>query len=148
MSMNEDRRIFVKVSRARTKGGEGERWDVDTVSPTLNTFDNGDSRSVTLVARKVRKMKPIYLDDQGGKIMNLMKDDCSPTLLLNAAKAHGLIVCRKQPKKQTVRAFAQNTRNEVRFIGEHGEGDISGALAAEPGAKQTTYLLITKGTKK
>lgn len=137
--------VFVKVSRARAKNGEGERWDVDSVSPTLNVFDNGDTRSVTLVTRKIQKMKPIYLDDQGGNVMDLMKDDCSPTLLLNAAKAHGLIVCRKQPIKQTVKSFAQNTRNEVRFIGKNGEGDVSGALAAEPGAKQTTYLLIRKG---
>lgn len=35
-----------------------------------------------------------------------------------------------------VKAFAQNTRDEVR------EMDIAGALAAEPGAKQTTYARI------
>ena len=35
-------------------------------------------------------------------------------------------------------AFAQNTRDEVRFIG--GDGQISGALAAQPGMKQTTYV--------
>ena len=34
-------------------------------------------------------------------------------------------------------AFAQNTRDEVRF---QGDGDICGALAAEPGMKQTTYI--------
>ena len=45
----------------------------------------------------------------------------------------------------SVKSFAQNTRNEVRFIGENGEGEVSGALAAEHGAKQTTYLLIRKG---
>ena len=35
-------------------------------------------------------------------------------------------------------AFAQNTRNEVRLIG--GKGDIAGALAAQSGMKQTTYI--------
>jgi DNA (cytosine-5)-methyltransferase 1 len=35
-------------------------------------------------------------------------------------------------------AFAQNTRDEVRIVG--GDGQISGALAAQPGTKQTTYL--------
>jgi DNA (cytosine-5)-methyltransferase 1 len=35
-------------------------------------------------------------------------------------------------------AFAQNTRDEVRFVG--GDGEISGALAAQPGMKQTTYV--------
>ncbi len=35
-------------------------------------------------------------------------------------------------------AFAQNTRDEVRHFG--GDGSIAGALAAEPGMKQTTYV--------
>lgn len=34
-------------------------------------------------------------------------------------------------------AFAQNTRDEVRY---QGDGDICGTLAAEPGMKQTTYI--------
>lgn len=35
-------------------------------------------------------------------------------------------------------AFAQNSRDEVRMQG--GDGEIAGALAAEPGIKQTTYI--------
>lgn len=35
-------------------------------------------------------------------------------------------------------AFAQNTRDEVRLQG--GDGSISGALSANPGMKQTTYV--------
>jgi hypothetical protein len=35
-------------------------------------------------------------------------------------------------------AFAQNTRDEVRYVG--GDGQIAGALAASPGMKQTTYV--------
>jgi len=35
-------------------------------------------------------------------------------------------------------AFAQNTRDEVRLF--NGDGSIAGALAAEPGMKQTTYV--------
>ena len=38
--------------------------------------------------------------------------------------------------------FAQNTRNEVRIV---GDGTISGALAATPGMKQTTFV-CTGGT--
>lgn len=34
-------------------------------------------------------------------------------------------------------AFAQNTRDEVRV---QGDGTLSGALAAQPGAKQQTYV--------
>ena len=35
-------------------------------------------------------------------------------------------------------AFAQNTRDEVRQV--NGDGSISGALAAQPGMKQTSYV--------
>ena len=40
-------------------------------------------------------------------------------------------------------AFAQNTRDEVRII---GDGTLSGALAASPGMKQTTYVCETANT--
>ena len=39
---------------------------------------------------------------------------------------------------RTVVAFAQNTRDEVRLVGK--DGSIVGALAAEPGMKQTSYV--------
>jgi DNA (cytosine-5)-methyltransferase 1 len=38
-------------------------------------------------------------------------------------------------------AFAQNTRDEVRLF--NGDGSIAGALSAEPGMKQTTYVAFT-----
>jgi DNA (cytosine-5)-methyltransferase 1 len=40
--------------------------------------------------------------------------------------------------KSTIVAFTQNSRDEVRVIGE--DGDISGSLSAETGTHQTTYL--------
>jgi DNA (cytosine-5)-methyltransferase 1 len=42
------------------------------------------------------------------------------------------------PQSQAV-VFTQNTRDEVRLIG--GDGGIAGALAAETGAKQQTYIM-------
>lgn len=39
-------------------------------------------------------------------------------------------------------AFAQNTRDEVRLQG--GDGQVVGALAAQPGMKQTTYLAFAQ----
>jgi len=39
---------------------------------------------------------------------------------------------------QPIVAFAQNTRNEVRLV--NGDGAIVGALAAQPGMKQTSYV--------
>ena len=40
-----------------------------------------------------------------------------------------------------VAAFTQNTRDEVQYI--NGDGKIAGALAAEAGMKQTTYLAFS-----
>lgn len=39
----------------------------------------------------------------------------------------------------TVIAFAQNTRDELRYV--NGDGQIAGALAAEPGMKQQSYVM-------
>ena len=81
----------------------------------------------------------IYLDDQGGTVMQLLTEDVSPTLMLNAAKAHALIVC--EPKSM-VRAFAQNTREEVRDL-----GNCAGCVSAETGTHQTTYVFIMQMRK-
>lgn len=48
---------FVKVARAQHKDGEGERLDLESVSPTLNVFDIGDTRAVVLVTRRIGKTK-------------------------------------------------------------------------------------------
>jgi DNA (cytosine-5)-methyltransferase 1 len=42
------------------------------------------------------------------------------------------------PDTKAYVAFAQNTRDEVRLVG--GDGQIVGALAAQPGMKQTSYI--------
>lgn len=64
------------------------------------------------------------LDDQGGQQINVRNDGKSPTL---RAEMHGNVPC--------VVAFTQNQRNEVRDLREK-----SGALAAERGMKQQTYV--------
>ena len=79
--------------------------------------------------------RPIYLDDQGGRQMLILKEDVSPCILLNGAKAHALIVCEPMPK---IVAFAQNTREEVRILGE--DGNVAGCISAESGTHQTTYI--------
>lgn len=48
---------------------------------------------------------------------------------------------RRQSAARRAMAFAQNTRDEVRIV---GDGTLSGALAANPGAKQTTYVCETQ----
>jgi DNA (cytosine-5)-methyltransferase 1 len=48
----------------------------------------------------------------------------------------------KPSRPSNVVAFAQNTRDEVRV---QGDGQISGALASQPGMKQTTYVAFEPG---
>lgn len=62
------------------------------------------------------------LNDQGGSVMSV-SEDTAGTL---RAQEHG---------HQPVIAFTQNQRDEVRNL-----GDVDGALAAEPGMKQQTFV--------
>ena len=68
--------------------------------------------------------------------MQGLQKDGAPTIMQNAGKAHALIVC--EPKRK-VDAFAQNTREEVRFL-----GDVAGCMSAETGRHQTTYVCIKR----
>ena len=72
--------------------------------------------------------------------MQVLSKDVSPTIMQNAGKAHALIVC--EPRLR-VDAFAQNTREEVRML-----GDVAGCVSAEPGTHQTTYVCIKKKVKR
>lgn len=45
--------------------------------------------------------------------------------------------------QEVVVSMAQNTRDEVRIVG--GDGQIAGALPAEPGMKQQAYVVSTQG---
>lgn len=45
------------------------------------------------------------------------------------------------PVNDNIIAFAQNTRNEVRMQG--GDGRLSGAIAAQPGMKQQTFIAFS-----
>ena len=64
-------------------------------------------------------------DGNGGHQLGVRDPDEGGAFTLTATDRH-------------VVAFAQNTRDEVRLI--NGDGSIAGALAAQPGAKQQTYL--------
>lgn len=74
--------------------------------------------------------------------MQILKEDVSPCILLNGAKAHALIVCETKPR---VVAFAQNTREEVRILGE--DGNVAGCVSAEGGTHQTTYVCVSSRRK-
>ena len=68
-------------------------------------------------------------DRNGPQGSGIEQDGASFTL--NCTDRHGVL------------AFAQNTRDEVRIV---GDGTISGALAANPGMKQTTYICMADDT--
>ena len=68
-------------------------------------------------------------DGNGPQGSGIEQDGASFTL--NCTDRHGVL------------AFAQNTRDEVRIV---GDGTISGALAANPGMKQTTYICMADDT--
>lgn len=101
------------IDRADTAGCNGKGWTED-VSYTLNTID----RPAVCAAFK---------GGQGEKAGGIAySEDVSPTL--SAAPSGSNQV-------PNIVAFAQNQRDEVRDL--HG---VAGALAAEPGMKQQTYI--------
>jgi site-specific DNA-cytosine methylase len=59
---------------------------------------------------------------------------CSEEKTFTLSTVDNMRIC----MEEKVMAFAQNTRDEVRY--QNGDGQIVGALAAQPGMKQTTYI--------
>ena len=55
--------------------------------------------------------------------------------------ATDLIATRQGGSFDDPKCFAQNTRDEVRMVG--GDGQVAGALAAEPGMKQQNYIAFS-----
>ena len=123
----------------------------EELAPTLKSTDSGTNRTPA-VAIRMRAGKP------GGGKGALVSEKLSLTLagsndqtiikpaygvMTGQTGSHGLGVSEEvMPTLNSVQdkavAFAQNTRDEVRLLG--GDGQIAGALAAEPGMKQTTYI--------
>lgn len=73
----------------------------------------------------------------GGQLAVCITGDITHTLKAEGFDASEDGTGRGQPIVAAM-AFCQNTRDEVRLMG--GDGEISGALAAQPGMKQTTYV--------
>lgn len=74
----------------------------------------------------------------GSNGLGVGESDIFPTLDTSSGPA----VWARENNPQVPFGFAQNTRNEVRVV---GDGTVSGALAANPGMKQTTFV-CTHGT--
>ena len=72
------------------------------------------------------KLRHTGSDNPGGGAGPLVQRDVSATLATS--------------QDQTLFSFAQNSRDEVRV---QGDGTLAGALSAQPGMKQTTYVCET-----
>ena len=125
-------------SGAGAVGYEGEQSPtLDTVKPPAicmtDTQPNSmvDSDICGALTATMHKDPPVTMQvrcgSEGGGKGALIQTDMSATLS----------TVQTQTLFQPV-AFAQNTRDEVRLQG--GDGDVSGALSANPGMKQTTYV--------
>lgn len=100
-------------------GSNGKLVKQDDV---MNTLDRTNS---TAVAALDFKVKPVaFLYNQGAKARSLGISEISPTLKTDHNPAG---------------AFASNQRDEVREL------EVAGALAAQPGIKQQTYICRADG---
>lgn len=114
----DDRQKVFLCQTAQT-GSNGKLVKQDDV---MNTLDRTNS---TAVAALDFKVKPVtFLYNQGAKARSLGISEISPTLKTD----HNPVV-----------AFASNQRDEVREL------EVSGALAAQPGIKQQTYICRADG---
>ena len=114
-----DERDKVFLCQTAQTGSNGKLVKQDDV---MNTLDRTNS---TAVAALDFKVKPVaFLYNQGAKARSLGISEISPTLKTD----HNPAV-----------AFASNQRDEVREL------EVAGALAAQPGIKQQTYICRADG---
>ena len=133
LGCNNDQTVFIpycKGTRPHSKR-EGQSWKEADVANTLNTFDLSESRCNELAVKAYgicSKASHSMLSDNPHS--GFYEAKTSRTLDQNGGRpdcSQGGIA---------VVAFAQNQRDEVRDL-----KNVSGALAAEPGTKQQTYVL-------
>lgn len=109
--------------------GAGSAGFIAGVSPRARGIGYADEQAPTLTVGQTAEVFVINGNivgrepENGGHQLGITGDGVSPTL--TTADRHAV-------------AFAQNQRDEVRLCG--GDGQTVGALAAQPGAKQQSYL--------
>ena len=114
-----DERDKVFLCQTAQTGSNGKLVKQDDVT---NTLDRTNSNAVAALDFKVKPVAFLY--SQGAKARSLGISEISPTLKTD----HNPAV-----------AFAQNQRDEVREL------EVAGALAAQPGIKQQTYICRAGG---
>jgi site-specific DNA-cytosine methylase len=109
---------YVEDGTASTLKERDYKDHTDLIAHALSTDGFVESKPLIFDAKRT-----IYNVDQ----------DVSPTLRsMNFTRSH------INGGGQLAVAFAQNTRDEVRLVG--GDGSVVGALSADAGMKQTTYV--------
>lgn len=143
------------------KGTEVQH-DASGVSPPLRSMGHNNSHQNAGGHAAVAMPEPIVLMERGsagGSNLEYRQDGTANAILtpnggrgglgvgavaINGSTTHALTGEGHDASEDgtgrgtPVVAFAQNTRDEVRL--QNGDGSISGALAAEPGMKQQTYI--------
>jgi DNA (cytosine-5)-methyltransferase 1 len=89
----------------------------------------GDNCAHTISASHVNAVAFSMRGREGGAVPEVESEDIAPALRTDGGGS-----------SKTFVAFAQNTRDEVRI---QGDGNVAGALAAEPGMKQQTYIAFS-----
>jgi DNA (cytosine-5)-methyltransferase 1 len=126
---------MVEVRGATGRGdggidGAGEsisKWPAEIASTLDERYGKNYGQENQHINSGASHFVPVTFDDQRGRANSGIGIDQARTL--HSAKG--------QSEVQLV-AFTQNSRDEVRVLGEDGE--VAGSLSAEPGTHQTTYL--------
>ena len=106
----------------------------DEVSPTLRALNNSpdvSSNAGGQVAVAIPEPYTLAVRGRGNhRNVEIRQDGSADAVLTPNGGRDGVSI--------GAVAFAQNSRDEVRMVG--GDGSVSGALGAEPGMKQQTYV--------
>ncbi len=150
------------IARGEQMGQTGEGYRADGACYTLNTIDRhavciqgsmvgrsdaarpqgrGINDDVSFTLNTSDRHAVLCTTDTQSNAM--VAEDLCGTLSCHSKKDPP-VVCRTDERVgwtseiDDAAAFAQNTRDEVRYV--NGDGTITGALAANPGMKQTSYV--------
>jgi DNA (cytosine-5)-methyltransferase 1 len=112
--------VFTKSKRPQT-ATDDETWVANQPNPTLNAFDQGDTRTTTVIVQD-----PIVFENSYRDAARIAEDGITQTLTSKMGTGGG---------NTPMVAFATNQRAEVREL-----DDKAVALSAEPGTNQQTYV--------
>lgn len=134
------------IGRAATAGPQGKEYLEDGAAYTCDARGVAQAVACTVALRGREGGATAEL---GGDVATALRASTGGGDKAHVLTVHGtqdpcvsdstaFALGRNNGGENAVYAFAQNTRDEVRLMG--GDGGIAGALAAQPGMKQTCYV--------